>query len=748
MRAPDEPSNPAPPNLRTREPRTTFGPLSIPLAALLLAGLVVALAPRVDVPPFVPAAGQVTYQATDPDARVLVEPWLHAPWRGSRPVLASVIVTFTVIAAGVSLALALGATPLTAWFAILAALASTPFFVTVAHAADPALAIALIWISWGVALVATRRRRPMLLLLAAGVWAAAVVTSWLAIAAAPVILLAWMHAGRSPRDRAMATVGVCALGAAAILAHVAWTASAVSASTALGVVVTTADVWAALFEHVGQQGAVQFARPDLPSPSVLSLGLAAVALLFCDWPRWVRLGLIASGATLVVVCLEWPAWCPEALLWMSWAATPLVAAGLTWSIAQIWPRWRTLGAVVVGIVLVGASVLAAWRPPGGRDSRALARHMQRQLDSLERQGRPIALVAEDPLVDSALAAWAKAPRLSQRPEIVSRALAAGLDPLAGPAGRSQLELFGFGLQTVASLDPAPHRLSRVVERLQCATTRRDRWSLLPGIEYTGRLGLEVPPAPDGRLVLIVGDDLPVQLRATLASGHAMALREQPLMRGPGSGTPPPDYWLDGGDPAMAPPHVVQVTIPADPVETRLVSLYLGRRAPRVLARLHGFDEAARGRVCAAPLGPDALWGQFPGREIALPLDEPRLFGVGWHGIEDASGNRFRWTSSEAAVLVPSAVDGPIAVRLDAAPAMERGESSPDLALRANGLVQPTHRMRPGVARYEWILSHGQWMAGTNELLFSVSQSVRPADGGSDDTRVLGLRVHGLTLARR
>lgn len=717
---------------------------------MFVAGLAIWIAPRGDVPPFNPMGGQATYLPTDTDARVLVEPWLHAPWRGARPLFASLVLAFAATAAAVSLALALGATPVAAWLAAAAVLVSAPFSTAALHVADAALACTFTWIGWRLALVAADGRRS-LLILAATAWGLAIVASWLALAAAPLLLLAWMHVGRTVRGRAIATAGVCAIGTAALFLHAIRVAGAVSASVTPGAAgMTMADVWAGLFDHSSRVGLVQFAPPDLWGPYILTLALAAAAVVFCDWPRWLRLGVIGSAATLGVICLQWPVWRPEALLWGSWTATPLVAAGLAWSVAQISPRWRTLAAVAVGVVLVGGSAAAARRPLGGRDSRAVAHQMQRLLDRFAQQERPIALVAEDTLVDSAVAAWGRAPRVSQRPEAVSRALADGLDPVAGPEGRGHLELFGFRLETVASLDdPAPYHLSRVVERLRCATVRTDRWSFLPGVDYTGRLGLDMPSTAGARLLLIVGDDLPVQMRGTLMSGQAMPLRQEVLMSGTGTATPPPDYWFDGGDPARAPQRVVRLTIPAHPVETTLVSLYLGRRAPRVLARLEGYDAAAVGRVCAAPLGPDALWGRSPERDVTLPLDEARLFGVGWHGLEGVSGDRFRWTGSDAAILVPSAVQGPVLVMLDAAPAVESGASGPTLlTLRVNGHVQPPQAMGPGVARYEWTVGRTVWLAGTNELLFSVSQSVRPADRAGDDTRVLGLRVHEVRLGRR
>jgi hypothetical protein len=126
---------------------------------------------------------------------------------------------------------------------------------------------------------------------------------------------------------------------------------------------------------------------------------------------------------------------------------------------------------------------------------------------------------------------------------------------------------------------------------------------------------------------------------------------------------------------------------------------------------------------------------------------PALFGSGWHGVEGARDRLFRWTEGDAAVLIPSAREGPVRVALDAAAAAEPFDGGPVVTLHVNGLAEAARVMPAGVSRYEWVVSRGRWVVGTNELRFSVSRSVRPADRGDHDTRVLGMRVHGLTLER-
>lgn len=725
----------------------SLGLATFVLAAVVVSVLAVSTASPDAVPAFIPTGSQTIYRPTEPDAHVLIEPWLHTPWRGASSPLAGWLLGCAALGAAVSTAVAVGSTPLAAWVAALALAFSPAFAATLRHGGDAVLSILLVWVSWTLAWYAARRdRRAIVFSLTA--WALAVTVSWLALITLPVVLLAWMHAARRGRARAVGLAVVLTFGTAGLIGYLVRMAGIATASAALaGTHLGVRDVWAMLADSGARAGDLRFATPAADAVLVAAAALALIALLWNDQARWWRLGCAASAAAAGFVWVVWPEWRADVLLWISWASTPLVAAALAWLVAMA-PQPRRAAAVVAGgLVLIGGNVAATRGPAGDAGARVFAGEIGRSLDGLRSKSAPIALVAEDTLVDSALAAGSGLPRLSQRPEAVARAIEAGVTPIAGPNGRAHLEAAGYVFETLESFDaPVPFSLSRASARLRCTTTRGDRWSLLPGLEFTGRLGIEVPPGLGARLVLIVGDEFAPQLRAALATGERIVLDEQPLLRGPGTGTPPPDYWFDGGDPALAPPRVVRAAIPAHPLDARLISLYLGRRSPRVLARLEGYGEDARGRICAAPLGPDPLWGAGVPDRVRLPLDTAAFFGVGWYGLEGAGQDRFRWTSGHAAVLVPSQVNGPVTVRLDAAPASP-ARAAPAVSLRVNGLSEPSHPMTPGVASYEWRIQASRWRAGVNELCFTVSTTVRPADTGGGDTRTLGMRVLGVTLSR-
>jgi len=50
-------------------------------------------------------------------------------------------------------------------------------------------------------------------------------------------------------------------------------------------------------------------------------------------------------------------------------------------------------------------------------------------------------------------------------------------------------------------------------------------------------------------------------------------------------------------------------------------------------------------------------------------------------------------------------------------------------------------------RHTWQVPAAMWLAGTNELWWHTSRALRPADAGGSDTRILALRVTGVTVRR-
>lgn len=286
----------------------------------------------------------------------------------------------------------------------------------------------------------------------------------------------------------------------------------------------------------------------------------------------------------------------------------------------------------------------------------------------------------------------------------------------------------------------------VAPTLSCARIRTDAWSPLPGVEYTGVLSVDLPPAEGGTMSLIIADALPLDLEAQTAAGVPLPLPHERVRRGPGVGLPP-DLWLETNNPFSVPHNVVKATLRASAEAAHAITLRLGRRAPRVLARLDGYADDVRAEVCARVLGVDRHVDH--GVELDIAADQAGYFGTGWFAEEADPGGEtiVRWMGEYGAVLVPSAGDGGLLLRVRAAPpAAAGGDAAPLLSLRVNDVFDAsTTPMRPGRSDYEWSIPAAAWVAGTNELLFSVSRTVRvPRATGGD--RVLGLALERLTLS--
>lgn len=302
--------------------------------------------------------------------------------------------------------------------------------------------------------------------------------------------------------------------------------------------------------------------------------------------------------------------------------------------------------------------------------------------------------------------------------------------------RAPLELRGYQIIPLTEVDG----WMRLTGRLNCATVRTTSWSPLPGVEFTGRLGVQVPSGAGGELVLIVGDRGPLGVRVEAIDGTPLTLPVEPLQNAPGTERPPADFWLERGEPGAAPPEVVRVRLPAAPDEARLLGVSFGRRAPQVLARLAGYSGDERARVCAAPLGPDLLTAGAPA--VDVPHTRAELFGPGWYDRHAGAARGLRWTSGEAVVLVPSAIGGPVRLTIEAAPPAEH--APPALEVTVNGASLGARPLARGLHAYEWAVPARLWLPGTNEIVLGVSAVGGPVGA---DRRTLGVGVGRMTVGR-
>jgi hypothetical protein len=730
------------------------------MVAAVVAAVWAFTAPRAAMPPVSPLGEQPLYSVADEASLALLEPVLHAPWLGSVTVPAGGIVGLIVILGATGVAIFAGASLLATSFIALALALDASFAAALAHAGSLVVAVGLVWLASGAAFDEHQRLsrdRPWFNPLSAILlWSLAVWWDWIAIVTWPIVLAALRRTPNRPA-RGWWTAVSLLLGAGAFVAHFEWMAAAARAlSLAPSVSLTWRDAMSVAFSSRPRMPMGSFASAELTVRLThLMLGLAVAGLVFGDLAQWWRRAVVLSGALVLAVGLGWPEWQAEVFRFAVWAVAPLAAVGLTWVSRQS-PR-RGLAPVItcgLGGVLLAETVVMGARPLAGAEARVFRNVLESALNA-RTSGRRMVLVAEDTRIDSAVASWASTGqgvmRVTQDGEAVASAVESGHLVLAGPAARRNLELTGIVFaEAFAISEPASFTVSEATSTLQCAIVRADRWSQLPGLEYTGRLGLQLPPQFGGELQLIVGDALPLQLQATTPEGREVPIRAEALMTGPGRQAPPPDLWLDGGLPENGPAVIRRLHFPASPARTTLVSLRLGRRAPRVLARLIGYDDVMRGRVCAAPLGRTTLFADDR-RDESVPLANDEAFGSGWYGLEGRGDWAFRWAGPDAVVLLTSAIRTGVTVTLDAEGATlgsATGDAvGPGLTLRVNGVEVATRQMASGQQRYRWNVPAGLWLAGTNELWWHTPRAVRPADIGGTDTRTLALRVSSIRVER-
>jgi hypothetical protein len=293
----------------------------------------------------------------------------------------------------------------------------------------------------------------------------------------------------------------------------------------------------------------------------------------------------------------------------------------------------------------------------------------------------------------------------------------------------------IGLLCVSVVGEPPRARS---ESLSCVNVRGDRWNLLPGVEFTGRISVQVPAGRDSNVTLVIGDALPLTIEAETADGGPLPIATTAV---PATAAPV-DFWMEYGSPWLAPRHILQGTLAARDDRAQSVIVNLGRRAPRVLARLAGYPDEVRGRICAAAV--DATPAFSAGDLFQIGPGDAPYFASGWYGLEtQPSLGRVRWMTDHGALLVPSSRDGAIRVRLHAMSAAAGEDDVTMVMLRVNDVFATAPvAMVAGAATYEWMVPAVAWVAGTNELLLSVSHT---SPAGDRDPRALGLALQELAL---
>jgi hypothetical protein len=311
--------------------------------------------------------------------------------------------------------------------------------------------------------------------------------------------------------------------------------------------------------------------------------------------------------------------------------------------------------------------------------------------------------------------------------------------LAGGTATSALELRGFQFAPFAGFArPVPFAVMSVTGRLRCLPVATP-WRELPGVEYTGRLGLHVPRGTGTLEVVVVGPS-PLNAALTRPDGRPLG-RQSPVPME--LAALPAVLWP--GDGRLPGPGLVgtRFELPARDDTEQSAIMALGQRAPLVAVRFtEPADRVGVATVCAAPFVRDAR-----AIEAGVALDDDVYFPGGWHAAERAGDARFRWTARRAVTLLPSAAAGPVTLVLSGRPAARPASGPVRLTVTLNGWSADVRDLDPADREYRWPIPEGVWVAGTNELVLETSATARPADAGSPDARELGLAVTSLRIQR-
>lgn len=712
-----------------RMPAQTPRALALATAVVVLAALAVFVAPGSPVPPFLPIGDYATYDAATPVALVLVEPVVHAPWLGA-PAWPVALASSAAAIAGLALAsLALGSAP-AATLVVLAAFVSRPDLRALLAMAAPALLAASgLWGSMIASRMSTTTRRGPLWTLAL---TAAALATWppIVVALPAVVAAAWI--GSRGRGATMVILGA---GVGAVLGLWRWAGDAAAIS---GASVSIADVWSVV-TMTADRGTTPFVWPPLSAARLPIAVMAAGAVTaFSRAPARVALaaGLLASIAFALRVPTAWRA---EALRALYWSAWPLAALGLSGFVGLATARGQRYVLATVALVLIGGGVSASIREVDTAEPLAFADALRRRVAEV---GPGTVFVAEDTRLDTAFVAaeGRRLARVRPAPLAVTERANAGATVLAASSGRRALELWGvrFAEQHVVEA-PVRLPLAGVTGRLRCVPVAAP-WRELPGLEYTGRLGVHLP-AGQGTFEAVVVSTAPAAVALTSLTGQPRG-RVTPLPMA--LDKLPGVLWPRGAQAPAATAVATRLELAATPQVPQIFAVALGERAPAVAVRF--LDDARStgvATVCAAPISREDPLAQFA--DAAIALDDPAFFAGGWHGSEGAGPAAFRWTAQRALVLVPSSASRAVTIGLDARAAAS-GEPV-TLAAVVNGWPAGIRVMPADGSHFEWAVPPSIWVDGTNEIAFEVSRVSRPSDTGGHDTRELGMLVTGIRLRR-
>lgn len=692
--------------------------------AVVVVGVAIAFASRLpSLPAFLPIGNYPEYRAATPLAEVVLAPVMHAPWFG-RVALPVALALSLVVLAGLWLAARrLSATAGAAATIVFAAAVRPEFATSLAVGAAPVLAIAWTWMA-----VAAASRPSWPTAAIAAVAAVAGALTWPPALALMPLVIAAAVAGRSWRAVALLVV---AAPAGLLAGAAAWAARA---GAMAGERVTVQDVLAVA--RITPTGDGPYPWPPLTAMA-FPLALAVAGAVVVTWRRTGGRAAWALGAVVTTgVAVALTAWHPELQRAVAWSLWPLAAVGLTWLVERVSPPRRGVALAAFAVVLIGSGWLGRVRQTELVEPRAFAAALEQAVTA---EGAGLTVVAEDPRVDTALVAWGGASLRRVRPSAdrVEASATAGGVVIAGPAARAALELWGVRFTAGPSVwAPVPFGYGRVARGFHCVEVGR-RWSELPGLDYTGRLGAHVPAGVGQLEVVVVGPD-PVGLLVTSADGRPRGSVTTSAVQDL-AGLPPVLWPGDGRLPADG-TALAHARVAADAQAPVDVAIALGERAPLVGARMVDGGVAT---ICAAPLPrPDPFERLTAGDRWRVPLDDAAFAGAGWQPLLRGRTSDARTADRRGVILVPSSRARTVDLAVDIA----LGEASIGAVRRAvvsiNGAAVASGDVTASGATLEAIVPSALWLDGTNEIALTLAPPPGAANVEATRLVVRNVRLAG------
>ncbi len=154
----------------------------------------------------------------------------------------------------------------------------------------------------------------------------------------------------------------------------------------------------------------------------------------------------------------------------------------------------------------------------------------------------------------------------------------------------------------------------------------------------------------------------------------------------------------------------------------------------------------RALACAGPGGVDVglLGRNRP--ELAIALDHRDAFAEGWHDVERAGRERFRWTSGLASEMLWR-FDTPLDVEVT----VVASPSAPSPMVQTIGLVVDgasfgEQRLTAPEQTHAWVVPASAWRVGVTSVMLTTSSTASPPPD-SGDRRQLGVRVSRIVVRR-